>query len=382
MVAHNLDRKAADEGADAIHVMTVHGAKGLEWPVVICAELDFEFRTGLWDLTVVQDAAFDAGNPLANRRLRFWPWPFGNHQKGIPLVTRIEDGTHGKSANLAAAREELRLLYVGFTRARDLLIPVIRAGESSSWLDLLQASWFKPMTGEGVIRDGLLGPSKVPFRTRTILPCEQSGLPDASQTYRWFPASLSRAKGPPATVIPSKLPALTSAKVLRTIDLGNRLPISGAVEENALGNALHKILAAEFVNPNHPNRLEMIRRILLAHGLIHDITAEDVAAMIGRFTSSIRSVFQPARVDVEVPFGVLGSNGQETVGYIDLLLETANGLVIIDHKSFMGRRADWPSKALTYSGQLAAYRASRSDLPIDSVWIHFPVGGGMVEIGL
>jgi hypothetical protein len=33
--------------------------------------------------------------------------------------------------------------------------------------------------------------------------------------------------------------------MVQTIDLGDRLPISGVVEENILGDALHAILAAE-----------------------------------------------------------------------------------------------------------------------------------------
>jgi hypothetical protein len=40
-------------------------------------------------------------------------------------------------------------------------------------------------------------------------------------------------------------------------------------------------------------------------------------------------------------------------------------------KSFLGKRADWPAKALSYSGQLAAYRGARHTSAIDSKWIHF-----------
>jgi ATP-dependent helicase/nuclease subunit A len=71
LAARGADSKAADECADAIHVMTYHTAKGLGWPVVICDDLNHEHRTNLWDPTVVQDAAFDARDPLANRRIRF-----------------------------------------------------------------------------------------------------------------------------------------------------------------------------------------------------------------------------------------------------------------------------------------------------------------------
>jgi ATP-dependent exoDNAse (exonuclease V) beta subunit len=378
---NKLDQKAADERADAIHVMTAHGAKGLEWPVVICAELDYEFRTSLWDVTVVQDAEFDAEQPLANRRLRFWPWPFGKQQSGIALLTKVKHGPQGKAAHVAAAREELRLLYVGFTRTRDLLILVARTAERNSWLDLLKAPWLKPLTGNGGLIDGLLGSGKVPFRTRILRPPGQVVLPEPVPSYRWFPAAIPRTSKLPAIITPSKQPASTSAKVARTINFGNRLPITGTVEEEHLGNALHAILAAEFVNPNHAARPRMIERILQSHGLAQNLSVQDVGEMINRFSSTIQNLFAPTSILVETPFRQFNSHGQQTVGYIDLLLETGDGFVIIDHKSFMGRTTDWPEKALSYSGQLAAYRACRQDSPIKSTWIHFPAGGGMVEVG-
>ncbi len=54
--------------------------------------------------------------------------------------------------------------------------------------------------------------------------------------------------------------------------------------------------------------------------------------------------------------------------------------MIIDHKSFLGRSVDWPAQALSYSGQLAAYRDARRDLAIKSAWIHFAAGGGLVQV--
>jgi ATP-dependent exoDNAse (exonuclease V) beta subunit len=377
---NKLDQKAADERADAIHVMTAHGAKGLEWPVVICAELDYEFRTSLWDVTVVQDAEFDAEQPLANRRLRFWPWPFGKQQSGIALLTKVKDGPQGQAAHLAAAREELRLLYVGFTRGRDLLILVARTAQRNSWLDLLKAPWLKPLTGNGELIDGLLGSGKVPFRTRILRPPGQAALPDAMPTYRWFPTPVPHTNKLPAITTPSKQPALATAKVVQTINLGNRLPITGTVEEEHVGNALHAILAAEFVNPNYSARLRVIERILQAQGLAQNISVQDVVEMINRFSSKIQNLFAPTSILVETPFRQFNSEGQQTVGYIDLLLETGDDLVIIDHKSFMGGSADWPTKALSYSGQLAAYSCARRDLPIASTWIHFAAAGGLVQV--
>ena len=102
--------------------------------------------------------------------------------------------------------------------------------------------------------------------------------------------------------------------------------------------------------------------------------------MLDRFAARPNKLFQPKTILVETPFLSVNKHGQRTSGYIDLVLETSKGAVIIDHKSFLGKRADWSAKALSYSGQLAAYRDARRAPPIESTWIHFAAGGGLVQV--
>ena len=173
---------------------------------------------------------------------------------------------------------------------------------------------------------------------------------------------------------------MASAHVGQMSDSGDRLPITGAVEENILGDALHALFAADFINPQHPERQITIKRILAAYNLDESIKAQDVALMLDRFAALLDKLFQPQTILVETPFLSLNSHGQRTSGYIDLLLETSKGAVIIDHKSFLGKRADWSDKALSYSGQLAAYRNARHTSAIDSTWIHFAAGGGLAQV--
>jgi ATP-dependent exoDNAse (exonuclease V) beta subunit len=65
-----------------------------------------------------------------------------------------------------------------------------------------------------------------------------------------------------------------------------------------------------------------------------------------------------------------------------MLVETGNGWILIDHKSFPGKRSEWSTEAVSYSGQLALYREAlnKLKLPVVSMWIHFAVGGGLVEV--
>jgi len=66
------------------------------------------------------------------------------------------------------------------------------------------------------------------------------------------------------------------------------------------------------------------------------------------------------------------------------LLETPDGWVIIDHKTYPGPSTDWPAKAQSYSGQIRAYGAAleATNRRVASAWIHFAVGGGIVGMNL
>jgi hypothetical protein len=91
-------------------------------------------------------------------------------------------------------------------------------------------------------------------------------------------------------------------RTLRKINalmLGDRLPITGAVEGNILGDALHAIFAAEFIHPQHPERLIAIKRILGAYNLDQNIKAEDVDVMLDRFAALLDRLFQPQTILVE-----------------------------------------------------------------------------------
>src|ERR1700745_1256465 len=84
-----------------------------------------------------------------------------------------------------------------------------------------------------------------------------------------------------------------------------------------------------------------IERIMHAYGLNQYIEAQDTADMLDRFVARLKKLFKPRSFLVETPFETINFCGQRTSGFIDLLLETDKGLVIIDRKSFLGASADW-----------------------------------------
>ena len=146
LAARGEDWQAEAADGRAVTLVTHHGAKGLEWPVVVAVDLDADIRGRLWGLTVLQrEEGFDMMDPLAGRQLRYWPWPFGMQSTGIPLADRIAASPVGEIAQISAIEEIQRLLYVSLTRARDcLIVPLPARKPTGEWLETLGADWMLP----------------------------------------------------------------------------------------------------------------------------------------------------------------------------------------------------------------------------------------------
>lgn len=112
------------------------------------------------------------------------------------------------------------------------------------------------------------------------------------------------------------------------------------------------------------------------------VDPSDALAMADRFRKWVADYFHPRSMLLEVPFAYVNTAGQRVSGFMDLVLETDSGWVVIDHKSFPGAKQHWEERALSHSGQLQCYREalSQSGRTCRGTWIHFMVGGGLLEI--
>ncbi len=84
----DADLQAVPGTDNAVVVSTWHSAKGLEWPVVVLASLDFSKDRDAWNPCVERPAAFDPVRPLNGRSVRWWPWPYGKLSAGLELDDR------------------------------------------------------------------------------------------------------------------------------------------------------------------------------------------------------------------------------------------------------------------------------------------------------
>ncbi|MGB3494236.1 MAG: UvrD-helicase domain-containing protein [Elainellaceae cyanobacterium] len=150
-VVRRLQRIRAGEGkierptlaaGNAVSLMTIYGAKGLEWPVVIVPDLTHALmRT---QPTLRFDAALGVALKLTDE---------DGHPQKSALYTLLEQQTWADQTE-----EDKRVLYVALTRARDHLI-LTAAGDRGHSLDLLQAGL-----------DRVVTPTPIPFDRDRVLP--------------------------------------------------------------------------------------------------------------------------------------------------------------------------------------------------------------------
>jgi ATP-dependent exoDNAse (exonuclease V) beta subunit len=109
-----------EESSDGVRIMTVHKAKGLEFPVVILADLTCKMSRG--------DASryLDADRQLLATKIGGWA-PYELHEHEAEEVARDE-------------AEGVRVAYVAATRARDLLV-VTAVGDAS-----YDGGWVSPLS--------------------------------------------------------------------------------------------------------------------------------------------------------------------------------------------------------------------------------------------
>ncbi|MFT7520428.1 MAG: ATP-dependent helicase/nuclease subunit A, partial [Kiritimatiellia bacterium] len=374
---------------NAVRVLTYHKAKGLEWPVVVLANLNKSFGTRLFDVRVEPADVFDPSHPLRDRQLRWWPWPYGAKKKGFTYADKAAAHPTGIQLERKQKAENARLLYVGFTRARDHLC-LVRFARSTALLDqlvdvndelVLDLPWTTP--GDQVVQIGSQDwPCRVSFAAGV-----QPALPvTISHDARWFKRPASRTVRPAQPVRPSAQELndndASAVAIANIVSLGDRQPLrANSSQMNLVGDTIHNFFAADPGGAS-PARQAFAQQLIDRVDLTGQIDARTIVDMADRFDRWLGMHSSGQRLP-EWPVRWRRHDGTVMSGDIDLLVDLGAGWLLIDHKSFPGDTTRRDAKLKHWAGQLDAYRCAieaATGRPVLECWVHLPVRSELVRL--
>ena len=310
METDNLEiKRQTDSGGDQIRVMTAHGAKGLEAPIVIlpdCADRGFQARSKL----------------AQTQETVIWRAP-------AALAPSVQQVVDQQDQDREQAERD-RLLYVAMTRAEQWLI-VASAGD----LNKEGRDWY------GMVRTGMLASDAAPrlFEGGQGLRL-QSGNWDVTETETRPKAHEADVELPALFTQPVTSPP-SSTETMSPSDLGgaSALPGDAGLDEDAAkrrGSMIHRLL--EFLPQAPKNQWAETAADLLSRG-----TKAANAAEIALLLAEVEKVLNKPSLEflfastalVEVPISAsLAQLGDRRIhGVIDRLLIDGDRVLAVDFKS-------------------------------------------------
>ncbi|MFT5432553.1 MAG: ATP-dependent helicase/nuclease subunit A, partial [Myxococcota bacterium] len=260
------DAPIVEEGTEGVRIMTVHRAKGLEFPVVVLCDptaprtyqrpsLFVDATTGVWASTLA----------------------------GCAPAELLK---HGDESLRRDGEEGIRLAYVAATRARDLLVvPACGDERLKGWLDPLNMGVYPPIpawrTAQAAVGCPAFGPDSVAKRpSRARMNANSSVQPGAHQITDglavtwWDPTAL-----PPAT---GGQHGLRHPRILEVDD-------AGVAEASIRGHAAWETARAETIARGSVRSFETISPTALAHPVEPDASppAQAVAAVTGDWLAEV-----------------------------------------------------------------------------------------------
>jgi len=369
-----LETVVPESDDDAVRILTVHGSKGLEFPITIVSGLA---STGGRPSNLVWDVD---GQP----KIRLKAGALETH--GYADANKLDD----KESKL----ESTRLLYVALTRAMDYLVlgcyhkPPKSGAKSHAqkvW-DLLSTSGLAVVDAfragsslastESLLTDiGGASMSSLPSHAE-FADARQALLTAVNARVATSPTALVKAeqvkaseqvKAEQAKAVFEESPideagAESSPEDLATVDeTGPRkYPRRGSSKGAAIGTAVHRVL--ELVDLANPADEEISRLAELAcaeseiPALVQDVAGRVATALCA---AVVHQAGQSGRAWREV-YLIVRDGDRYVEGYIDLLAEPSDGkLVVVDYKTDAVDSADdVAAKEAYYAPQLAQYQSA------------------------
>ncbi len=363
------ESRLMEERSDAVRVMSIHKAKGLDFPIVFVASLGLKKK-------------IPPRNFLADfHHKRIFGIRISSRESG--LRTPQWDELYEEEKKRESA-ELIRLLYVALTRARDHLILSTHTqnwkctGAEDRWVPDMEGTRLKPLSSflsESMEKDNLarwidveILDAKTGLRQTVSKPGTINWTAIAEREYAELHAVLA---GTPSA--DNLRAAGQAARVLLAEDRASedRTPEAAANRAVRLGTAFHEVM--ERVNLfNQENLVPCVQ----ASGIRHRLDPEGVRELERMARTSLTSeLLQRARASAqsgkrllrELPFVRPLERSAIEEGKIDLLFEEANGWVLVDYKT------DWVQPEsegaenyfrIKYAGQIHEYLEALRALPL------------------
>jgi ATP-dependent helicase/nuclease subunit A len=315
-VKRELESEAKDGGAGEVRVMTVHGAKGLEAPIVI-----------LPDTTA---------KPPPNRGALL-----KTETGGFLFAPRKSDDCEASAAARAwaeekTAHEQLRLLYVALTRARDRVIVAGRlsardkAAPPASWYARVETTFARPTIAAGARAVGTPAAPVLRFGADPLYsPPLLRTLHIASTEPPWLrafaaPEAVQRYASP-STYLQGREGAAPSP-----------LDESGGLSRFRRGDLIHRLLQV-LADLSPPARADGARRLLLKErDLTQEQRREMTASALGVLNDPLfAEVFGPgSRAEAAVAGAAPDLPASLKVsGRVDRMVVTPTRVLVVDFKS-------------------------------------------------
>ena len=370
-----LETVVPEPDDDAVRILTVHGSKGLEFPITIVAGLaSMGGRSSslVWDVD---------GNPQVRLMANML------ETQGYVDANTLD----GKESKL----ESTRLLYVALTRAMDHLVlgcyykqsnngqrSQAQKSHAQKVLDLLSTSGLAiidPMPAVSVGVPSTQAPqsdagqgslSSLPGRAAFAL--DRSALLDAvNARVATSPTALVKEAIVKAAIEEAAAEEASEQAADEDVTAApKKYPRRGSNRGAAIGTAVHRVL--ELVDLANPTADEIMRLAELACAeseipdLVHNVAGRAGTALRA---DAVHKAGQSGRAWREVY--LIARDGDRYVeGYVDLLAEPSGGkLVVVDYKTDRVDSAqDIATKEAYYAPQLAQYqRAVRLVVGVDDV---------------
>ena len=360
------DAAALDLDRDAVKVITLHKSKGLGWPVVILYDLD----NGVLTTEKIAEREFVGVREQKedeNYWLRVFP-PMGKMLNKV-VSQALSDEPYFISSRERLLKEESRLFYVGFTRARDLLVFATNNG-NTQWMD-------------EILNIGELTSKSIMDKTVEVeyTPDETPSRDEEKYTEIDTSALEFNNEETQHLVNPSKMPHCDIKYDVECLELsGAAFEVNKDNERmSTIGTCIHNIYAAYNENLKEEDSVEMAQNIITAYGLQDVIDAPKVVNAIKLLYIELKNRFGvPTSIGHEVPFALAMEGDQLLHGEIDLLWKTEKGVVLVDFKNI---ESETPNPE-HYFAQMSAYEKAISGAGLNciSIVLYYANHGKMVVL--